>query len=565
MKILLTTLHAKYAHASLALPSLAACCRDLPGVELTIRELTINEPHEQQLRQLIAQQADLIGFSCYIWNIERTLRLVSDIKKIAPRTIIVLGGPEVSSSVFELMQQQPAIDYVVRGEGETVFTRLVSSLLNGAAEREKIANLFFRDGDEIITGQMGHGECQLDTLVSPFQAGLVNFDKPLTYYETSRGCPFSCAFCLSSVEGTVRSYSLDRIKRDLAFLMERATPQIKLVDRTFNYDSRRADEIWRFILEHNRGSHFHFEIAADLLTDSNLQLLRQVPADCFRFEIGIQSSFEETLAQVNRTADLERIYAAIRRLRAETAVELHLDLVAGLPGETYGMFLQSLQTVAGLHPHQIQVEPLKLLKGTSMRGIARQEQYAYSDFPPYMILQTPWLSFHEIGRIETVGRLLDLFHNSGKFSATLRYLTPRIPLATLLDRMADSADLQKLHSLSTPRLFESFYQLALPLVAEAEQADLEDALCYDYCRTEMPRAGKLPSFMAPRQDQCAWPNRKEISGQIKIPENCRVTLFRFPFRHDYRQVAGLDQPVELTMAYLSAPAGGLQVVVCPKN
>jgi anaerobic magnesium-protoporphyrin IX monomethyl ester cyclase len=462
MKILLTTLHAKYSHASLALPCLAAGCRDLPGVTLPIRELTVNEPREHLLRLIMAEQADLVAFSCYIWNIEKTLRIVSDIKKIAPATRIVLGGPEVSFGIFELMHDHPAVDFVIKGEGEAVFRQLAELLANqepdifSGAALEEIDNLFFRDGSDISAGPHSRGYLQLDSIPSPFAAGLVDLDKPLTYYETSRGCPFACAFCLSSVEGQVRSYSMERIRSDLLLLMQKKVPQIKLVDRTFNYDARRADDIWRFILEHNQGSHFHFEIAADLLNDTSLDILKHVPAGTFRFEIGIQSAAAETLKRVNRTADLGRTFYCIRQLRAETRIELHLDLVAGLPGEDYAAFLASLQAVADLKPHQIQVEPLKVLKGSPMREIATREDYHFSGSPPYTILRNPWLSFDDIGRIETVGRLLDLYYNHGGFATALKLLTDKIPLSGLLDRMAAAAAGQTLHGLSSLRLYELF-------------------------------------------------------------------------------------------------------------
>ena len=224
----------------------------------------------------MAEQADMVAFSCYIWNIEQTLRIVSDINKISPKTKIVLGGPEVSFGIFDLMHDNPAIDFVIKGEGEEVFRRLLVALLQDTTsllpERlAEIDSLFFRDGNETASGPLSRKNMELDSLPSPFEAGLVDFSKPLTYYETSRGCPFSCAFCLSSVEGGVRSFSLERIKKDLLFLMNSNVSQIKLVDRTFNYDAGRADAIWEFILEHNRCSHFHFEIAADLLTDTNLR------------------------------------------------------------------------------------------------------------------------------------------------------------------------------------------------------------------------------------------------------------------------------------------------------
>lgn len=567
MKILLTTLHAKYSHASLALPCLAASCRDLPEVAITIREYTVNEPREQLLRLIMSEQADVVAFSCYIWNIEKTLRIVSDIKKIAPDTLIVLGGPEVSFVIFELMHSHPAVDFVIKGEGEAVFRQLVEFLAAqgranfSGSDLEGIDNLFFRDGSDISTGPHNRGYLQLDTIPSPFKAGLVDLNKPLTYYETSRGCPFSCAFCLSSVEGQVRSYSMERIKDDLLLLMQKKVPQVKLVDRTFNYDARRADEIWRFILEHNRGSHFHFEIAADLLDDASIEILKQVPADTFRFEIGVQSASAHTLKQVNRSADLGRICYVIRRLRAETRIELHLDLVAGLPGEDYGAFLASLQVVADLHPHQIQVEPLKVLKGAPMREIAAREDYHFSASPPYTILRNPWLSYDDIGRIETVGRLLDLFYNHGGFGIALGLLARTTPLNELLDRMAATAAGRDISGLSSLRLYELFFVLAAPGCDAADRGLFADALFFDFCCREMPRQGKLPLFIAERQQACSWPGGRELAIDADLQPGSRIKVFRFSFNRDYRDAEWPDGPAEITFVYASVEGQGLRILI----
>lgn len=562
MKILFTTLHAKYSHASLALPSLAASCIHLSNISIKIKELTINEQHGQLLRQLLSECADLIGFSCYIWNIKQTLHLISDIKKISPQTIIVLGGPEVSFSVFELMNENRAIDFVIRGEGENVFKKLLQSLTNGNSKNlGDIFNLCYRESEEIVATPTGV-YLSLDTLPSPFKAGLVDFTKPLTYYETSRGCPFSCAFCLSSTETEVRSYSIERIQLDLLFLMERKTATIKLVDRTFNYDSNRANQIWSYILKYNRGSHFHFEIAADLLTDENLRLLHDVPPNTFQFEIGIQSASAETLQHVSRKSDLQKSYGAIRHLIAETKVELHLDLVAGLPGENYSQFLNSLQIVIDLVPHQIQVEPLKVLKGSKMRVIAASEGYDYSEYPPYIILRNPWLSFTEICRIETVGKLLDLFYNDGSCRNTLNFLSQYFPLAELLDAMAGRVGEQSLYGLSTVSRFELLFQLVAPLLQKQELALYSDVLFYDYCRCEMPRAGKLPSFVELRKNDCLWPGRarKDLLQYMVIPEGAKVTLFRFIFLRHYRHGVANDTPTEKVFAYISTHGAGLKVV-----
>jgi anaerobic magnesium-protoporphyrin IX monomethyl ester cyclase len=566
MKIILTTLHAKYAHASLALPCLAAYCLDVPDVDIKIREWTVNEPREQILRLIMSERADLLAFSCYIWNIEQTLRIVSDIKKISPKTRIVLGGPEVSFGIFDLMHDNPAIDFVIKGEGEETFRRLIVTLSSEplSMQQESLAdidNLFFRDGGDTVSGPLSKTNLDLDSLPSPFEAKLVDFSKPLTYYETSRGCPFSCAFCLSSVEGKVRSFSMDRIKRDLLFLMSNSVPQIKLVDRTFNYDARRADAIWEFILEHNRSSHFHFEIAADLLTDSNLNTLCRVPENTFRFEIGVQSSSAATLELVGRTADLSRIFANIQRLKTETRIDLHLDLVAGLPNEDYAGFLSSLQAVADLRPDMLQVEPLKVLKGAPMRAIANRTDYAYSEFPPYTILRNPWLSFDDICRIETIGRLLDLFYNHGGFKTALELLTSNLQISVLIDRMTHATENQTLFGLSSQRLYELFFILTAPHCKNDTSDILADALFFDYCHKELPRQGKLPRFIEERQNSASWPTTHSLTADLVLPAGCRVKAFRFIFKKDYRNKSSQESCTEITFVYASQSGNGLKIIV----
>lgn len=353
---------------------------------------------------------------------------------------------------------------------------------------------------------------------------------------------------------------MERIKRDLLLLMQNKVPQIKLVDRTFNYDARRGDEIWNFILEHNQDSHFHFEIAADLLSDASLDLLKLVPADTFRFEIGVQSTSSATLKQVNRSADLTRIYHVIRRLRSETKIELHLDLVAGLPGENYSAFLDSLQIVADLHPHHIQVEPLKVLKGAPMRKIATRDEYYFSQSPPYTILRNPWLSYEDINRIETVGRLLDLFYNHNGFVTAVETLTHSTPLSTLLDEMAGNAAEQVLAGFSSLRLYELFFRLASPCCSTTTGELLADALFFDFCCHEMPRQGKLPSFISERSLTCSWPGARELATDLELPPGSRVKAFSFSFKRDYRIKPWQNSPVEITFVYASCMGGGLKII-----
>jgi anaerobic magnesium-protoporphyrin IX monomethyl ester cyclase len=462
------------------------------------------------------------------------------------------------------------VDFVVKGEGEAVFRGLMEALLilqtgstlpQEAELFQSIDNLFYRSNNDILSGPLTTEYLAMDSVPSPFLAGLVDLSKPLIYYETSRGCPFSCAFCLSSLEGRVRSHSLGRIESDLLWLMTRRTPQIKLVDRTFNYDAKRANHIWELILQHNRESRFHFEIAADLLTDQNITLLQRVPPNTFGFEIGVQSTSKATLKQVQRTVYMERLAVNVRRLRDETAVELHLDLVAGLPGEDYHGLLESLDQVAGLRPHVIQIEPLKVLKGSAMRKIAASYNYRFSQSPPYTILTTPWLSFDDIVRIETIGRLLDLFYNHGGFGTALRVMGKWIGFAELFDRMAGQVGDEQLTGRSTLRTHELFARLATPLLAEQGRTLLHEALFFDYCRVEMPLQGKLPGFVADHQQKCGWPGRAELPQDLQLPPHARIKVFRCEFEWDFRSDAWQEAPTVVTFVYASAEGRGLEIRV----
>jgi len=557
MKILLTTLHAKYVHSSLALPCLASACADLTGLEFQILELTVNEQQDMLLSRLYAAQADIVLFSCYIWNTELTLKLASDLKQLSPHMSIVLGGPEVSFGAFDMMVRNPAIDCIVRGEGEETCRDLLLALRDGGALGE-IDGITYRQGEEIIANPEREAIAELDRLPSPFAAGLVDLNKPLVYYETSRGCPFSCAFCMSSIDSGVRSFSMERIRRDLRLLMESGVQTVKLVDRTFNFDAKRANEIWHFILELNRGSKFHFEIAAELLTKDNLELLAEVPPGMFRFEIGVQSGGEETLAAVARQSSLGKLFDNVRRLKELTRVTVHLDLVAGLPGETVDGFLASLQGLFALNPDHIQVEPLKVMKGTPMRGIARKEGYAYSEAAPYKILHTPWLSFAEIRRIEGISRLLEHLYNSGRFAASLEEFGNSAPLSEVFAAAAGFFETREIPAnLSLPLLFEAFWRFAQTRLKDEALERLREALCFDLCLTGYP-GGNTPGFFASNAEKG---ERGAPAGLAASKTGERVRYFRRQFARDYREKPWAEGSIELTFIYRSAQGAGLQVEV----
>ena len=567
MKVLFTTLHAKYVHASLALPCLVAACAELDGIDSRIREFTINEPADQILRRIVAEEADVVLFSCYIWNVEQTLKLAADLKQVRPGTFVILGGPEVSYGAFGLLDRNPAVDCIVRGEGETTCRELLRALRPDrptAQPLNDIPGITCRDGEHITANVERSPIADLDTIPSPFAAGLADLGKPLVYYETSRGCPFSCAFCMSSLEGGVRSFSIPRIEGDLQLLMDAGVQTVKLVDRTFNYDAARANEIWEFIVRRNRTSRFHFEIAADLLTDENLALLALIPPDTFRFEIGVQSGAEETLERVGRRSNLERLFANVKRLRRETGVTIHLDLVAGLPHENFDGFLDSLQRLMEVNPHHIQVEPLKVLKGSPMRKIADLEGYAYAASPPYKILRTPWLSFEEICRIETISRLLDLIHNSGRFNSALALLAESSPLSRLFATAAQFwEDRDVPPNLSQTGLFEKFWTFAQQLLEGSEREQFREALCYDFCLVDYPSNGTLSVFFGDGQE-LKDRDKGEINERVRqlgIAPGSRVRSFVRQFSRDFRCTPSLPRPTRLLFVYISAPGRGLQVRV----
>jgi anaerobic magnesium-protoporphyrin IX monomethyl ester cyclase len=428
MLTLLTTLHSKYIHASLALPCLAAACGHDCG-EVRICEFTVHEPKEQILAALLAPQPEVIAFSIYIWNRTATLELIDALAVVRPQLRIIVGGPELSWESEALLKDHPGITALIRGEGERPFAALLAAWAGtvpaGGQSPSPPPNTLLRCGSDLIEGPFVAPPTDLDTLPSPFAAGRVDLQRGLVYYESSRGCPYSCAFCMSAPDPTVRSFSLARIESDLQLLLDAEVAQIKFVDRTFNYDGVRSRAIWEFLLRHNRKSHFHFEIGAHLLDEESLALLATVPAATFQFEIGVQSTLPATLAAISRNADLEKLERNVRRLRSETQIPLHLDLIYGLPAEGYDDFLASLDRVARLHPQALQIEPVKLLPGAPLRRDAKKLGIAFDPHPPYSVLATPLLDFNALEKLRGISRLLDLLVNSHKFSGTIAGLTER--------------------------------------------------------------------------------------------------------------------------------------------
>jgi anaerobic magnesium-protoporphyrin IX monomethyl ester cyclase len=495
MRTILSTLHSKFIHNSLALPCLAAYCGEDSG-EFLIREFTVHEPRESILSQILAEAPDVVAFSVYLWNRRETLDLVDALCVARSELRIILGGPEVSFEGEEIFTRHPGITALIRGEGEEPLRALLSAWQQGQ-QPGVVSRTVLRVGDELSTGPDSPPLKELDTVPSPFHSGLVDMERGFVYYETSRGCPFHCSFCLSARDNLIRSYSMERIKSDLLLLMLKGVAKVKLVDRTFNFDASRAKEIFGFILEHNRSTHFHFEIAGHLLDEATLELLDKVPEEMFQFEIGVQSTLESTLDAIGRKVNMKKLEENIWYLRKSNRIHTHLDLVAGLPGDNYNSFLKSIDRVAALAPHHLQIEPVKLLPGSPLRDQAEELQIRFDPNPPYTILSSPELSYAELQQLQEISRLLDLTYNSGHFSNFIRELSDATgSFAMGLEWLAGEWRKRELFRfpLNRQSLFQNLYEIVRGGGKATSQARLIENLAYDYARCERVITNRIPEF-----------------------------------------------------------------------
>jgi anaerobic magnesium-protoporphyrin IX monomethyl ester cyclase len=526
MRTILTTLHSKFIHNSLALPCLASYCGEDCG-ELLIREFTMHEPRESILAMLLAKEPDVIAFSVYLWNRRETLDLVDALTVTRPELRIVLGGPEVSFEGGDLFERHPGLTALIRGEGEEPLRALLHAWEQGQ-EAEAIPRTVLRRKTELISGPDSQPLSKLDSIPSPFQTGLSDLNRGFVYFETSRGCPFHCSFCLSARDNQMRSYSMERIQTDLKLLMGNDVPKVKLVDRTFNYDAKRAREIFRFILEHNRSTHFHFEIGAHLLDEATLELLDTVPHDMFQFEIGIQSTAESTLDTIDRKVNMGKLEENVRRLIESGRIHLHLDLVAGLPGDNYASFIDSIDRVIALKPHHLQIEPVKLLPGSPLRDQAEELQIRFDPNPPYTILGNQKLSYTELQQLQEISRLLDLTYNSGCFTAFLKELAAVSgSFAEGLVWLAGEWRQQDLFRfpLNRQAIFNNIIDIIAERAEASSQKRLVESLAYDYARCERIVTNRIPTFFDTELEiaEQAWVREtvqkktEEIKGQgIKL-------------------------------------------------
>ncbi len=423
MKLLLTTLNAKYIHSNLALAYLQATVVD-DSWETKVREFTINEKNEYIMAEIFREQTDVLAFSVYIWNVGAILEICREYKKVAPQSYIILGGPEVSYDARNILMENPSIDCIIRGEGEESLKEVLESIA-GNKSRTAIKGISYRDGSSIIDNPDRELIADLDIIPFPYDQ-LDSYHNRILYYETSRGCPYNCSYCLSSTIKGVRFFPLQRVKEDLAKLIHAGVREVKFVDRTFNADERRAREIMEFIISQQGNTRFHCEITAEYLSPEFISFLATVPPDLFNFEIGIQSTCPESLKAVRRKSNWQNLKTNIERLQSASNIHLHLDLIAGLPYESYKRFARSFNDVFSLLPDVIQLGFLKLLKGSEIRAAAREHGYLFQDNPPYQLLANHYLDYNEILQLKQIEDLLERYYNSGKMRFTLDYIIQKI-------------------------------------------------------------------------------------------------------------------------------------------
>lgn len=424
MRVLLTTLNAKYAHANLAIRSLAGYAQS-PDWEIDLAEYTINDPILTVLGDICRRDPEVIGFSCYIWNISLTRELVRLIKQVCPAALIILGGPEVSYEAEQLLIDNPAVDVVVRGEGEETFCDLLTAVRRGGSLAE-IPGLAYRDEDGVRLTPARSQIKDLNCLPFPYAGELpAALKNRVVYYESSRGCPFFCQYCLSSTTSGVRYMSLDRVMADLTHLINQGVRQINFVDRTFNCRRDHYWPIWRFLAAQGGDVEWHFEIVADLIDEEVLAWLNQVPAGRFRFEIGVQSTHPPTLSAISRQMDFARMARAVTEIRRQGKVFQHLDLIVGLPQETWPALAKSFNDVYSLRPDMLQLGFLKLLPGSGLRRDAQQHDYVYMANPPYEVLASKYLSYPEIRRLKIMEEVFERYYNSRRFVYSLEFALAR--------------------------------------------------------------------------------------------------------------------------------------------
>ena len=464
MNIVLAAINAKYIHSNLAVYSLRAYAQQYKD-EIQIAEYTINQQIDDILMDLYKKKPDILCFSCYIWNLSYVEELVRELGKIFPSVPIWVGGPEVSYDTKDVLERLPEVTGVIFGEGEKTFLEVVEYYHGKDMQLSEIKGIAYR-GEEGEFLQNSWREV-MDLSEVPFvYHDMADFKNKIIYYESSRGCPFSCSYCLSSIDKCLRFRKLELVEKELQFFIDEEVPQVKFVDRTFNCNHKHAIAIWKYIKEHDKGiTNFHFEVAADLLNEEELKLIESMRPGLIQLEIGVQSTNEQTIREIRRTMRFEEVARIVQRINQGENVHQHLDLIAGLPYEGMESFQKSFDDVYRLNPEQLQLGFLKVLKGSYMESQKERYGLVYKSRPPYEVLYTNWLSYEEMMRLKSVEEMVEVYYNSGQFSYCLRKLEEEYASPFVLyQELGRYYENHELHLMSHSRITR--YEILLGFVRE---------------------------------------------------------------------------------------------------
>lgn len=512
MKILLAAVNAKYIHANLAVCSLQAYAGEhVKEADVEIAEYTINQQKDDILMDIYRRRADILCFSCYIWNLDYIEELVRDLAKLRPDLPIWLGGPEVSYDAPDVLARLPEVTGVMKGEGEETFAGLCRFYqeCEGDLGLRSLRGITFRDRDGTVRDNPWRPVMDLNDIPFVYHH-METFRNKIIYYESSRGCPFSCSYCLSSVDKQLRFRDLEKVKRELQFFIDQEVPQVKFVDRTFNCRHEHAAAIWKYIAEHDRGiTNFHFEVAADLLNEEELEILGCMRPGLVQLEIGVQSTNPDTIREIRRTMDFGRVRGAVERIREKGNIHQHLDLIAGLPFEDMESFTRSFDDVYALRPEQLQLGFLKVLKGSYMEEKKLEYGLVYKSRPPYEVLYTKWLSYEDMMRLKGIEEMVEVYYNSRQFTHTLEALEARYPSAFLMyDGLARFYEEQGLGQVQHKR--SARYEILLRYITAEfpeEEERFRELLTYDYYLRENAKS------------------RPEFAGEYKVSREVLRTFY----------------------------------------
>ncbi|MDO4312617.1 MAG: B12-binding domain-containing radical SAM protein [Eubacteriales bacterium] len=489
-KILLTAINAKFIHSNLAVYSLRAYARSVcPTANICLAEYTINQQPDDILMDIYKQKPDMLCFSCYIWNISYVETVVREIHKVLPETKIWLGGPEVSFDAEDVLIRLPEVSGVMMGEGEETFAHLVSG-----EPLKDLAGITYRDEAGRIVANPWREVMDLNKVPFVYQ-DMTNFEHKIIYYESSRGCPFRCSYCLSSVDKKLRFRNVETVKQELQFLIDHKVPQVKFVDRTFNCNHRHAMEIWRYLTDHDNGvTNFHFEIAADLLNEEEITLMHTMRPGLIQLEIGVQSTNPETVREIRRTMEFGKVAANVCAIKEQGNVHQHLDLIAGLPHENLNSFRRSFNDVYRLRPEQLQMGFLKVLKGSFMNEKKESYGIAHKSKAPYEVLYTKWLPYGDVLRLKGIEEMVEVYYNSGQFTKTLPALEEEFADAfTMYDQIAEYYEQLQLHQINHTRAARYEILLSFGKAKAPQKTELfRELLTFDYYLRE--NAKNRPAF-----------------------------------------------------------------------